>query len=478
MFYLQMIIPKELIRQRAIIQVQAERSDNPFMRPSYKFSSTILPILIFYSFAFSLIPLPPPVIVPNYNRIPIGQIEASEAGAYVARASGITATWYNPAGLALTQTFALNASYNGLELMKFDLQDFSSLRSINIEGTPGFLGVVARVKSPNPLSLSIALSQPVFWRPAFDATAKAEMQGFDLSIINDIYFTTYYPAIAAGLVVNKSFRVGLGISFPYTSFNVNQSLSGHPQSTDPSDFLLYFHTNGTVLHLAASAGIQLQLTDNILFGITFRTPGAKLFNNAWIHYDFMMYKEDTVMSVSLRDTGAVFEYKQPAQLSFGLSYSKERWSFELDLNLFQCFGKYTVLRSDENAIVETFNGTDVTTVTEMPFPNYSYDNKMVINTAIGGDYRISEHLSMHIGFCTDFSPVNPAYSNTFRSINLFNITFGVSAVFKKFTGALGTRFNFGSSDSFITGKSLMDSPPGTRLLFRSFSLFWAVTLGS
>ncbi len=178
------------------------------------FRSTFLSILILASHSLSLLPLPPPPVVPNYNRIPIGQIEASEAGAYVARASGVTATWYNPAGLALTQNFALNASYDGLELMKFRLKDFSSaLREFNIEGTPGFLGVVAKIKNPKPLSLSIALSQPVFWRPSFDATAKAENNSFDLSVFNDVYFTTYYPAVAAGLAVNKICRFGLGISF-------------------------------------------------------------------------------------------------------------------------------------------------------------------------------------------------------------------------------------------------------------------------
>lgn len=440
---------------------------------------TFLLILIIASPALSLIPLPPPPVVPNYNRIPIGQIEASEAGAYVARASGITAAWYNPAGLGLTQRFALNASYNGLELMNFCFKDFSNaLRSFNIEGTPGFLGVVAKLKSPSPLSLSIALSQPVFWQSTFDATSQTDNSSFDLSIFNDVYFTTYYPAVAAGLAFSKNFRFGIEVSFPYTSLNVDQSLSGHPVSSDPLDFLLSFHTNGTIIHLTASAGIQLQITDIIQFGATFRTPGVGLFRNAWIYYDFMIHKEDTVISVSLRDTSAIFQYKQPAQFSFGLSYSKDRWSFELDLNLYQGFGKYTVLRSNENAISETFNETDGTIVSEIPFPNYFYDNEMVINASIGGNYQITEHLRLHGGFCTDFSPVNPVNTNIFRSIDLFNFTFGVSAGRRNFTGALGIRFNLGSSDSFVTGENLLDIPLSTRLIFRSFSLIWAVTLGS
>jgi hypothetical protein len=232
-----------------------------------------------------------------------------------------------------------------------------------------------------------------------------------------------------------------------------------------------------IIHLVASAGIQLQITDNILLGAIFRTPGVRLFHNAWIYYDFMMNKEDTVISVSLIDSNSVFEYKQPAQFSLGLSFYKQRWSFELDLNLYQGFGKYTVLRSKENALSKTINGTDDTTVLESALPDYFYDNEVVINAAIGGDYRITEHLRLHAGFCTDFSPVNPENSNSFRSIDLFNITFGISAGRRNFTGALGIRFNFGSSDSFFTGEDILNNPVCTRLIFRSFSLIWAITLG-
>ncbi len=442
---------------------------------------TILPILLCAAICNSAIPLPTPPIIPNYNRIPIGQIEASEAGAYVARASGITATWYNPAGLGLTQNFALNASYNGLELMKFRLKDFSSsLRSLTIDVTPGFLGVVAKLplKSPKPISLSLALSQPVLWQTGFDAITQTESRSFKLSIFNDVYFTSYYPSMAAGFTVNNKLRFGLGLSFPYSSLDINQTFSGHPESEDPVDFLLSFQANGTILHLAFSAGLQFQLTDNILFGAMFRTPGIMLFRSAWIYYDLLKYSNDTTISVSLRDTSAVFNYKQPAQFTFGLSYTSLKWSVELDFNLYQGFGKYTVLRSDDQAISESFNPAEGTTISYRSFPQYFYHNETVINAALGGDYRINEHLSLQAGFCTDFSPVNPHNSNIFRSIDLFNITIGASTSFRRFTGALGFRFNFGSSDSYITGKELLENPIRTRLIFRSFSLIWAITLGS
>ena len=65
--------------------------------------------------------IPPSGIIPNYNRIGIGQREALEGGAYVARTDDALANWYNPAGLVSSEKTALNASSNAYELTKTTL---------------------------------------------------------------------------------------------------------------------------------------------------------------------------------------------------------------------------------------------------------------------------------------------------------------------------------------------------------------------
>ncbi len=57
--------------------------------------------------------LPPTSLLPNYGRVGIGQREAIEAGAYVARTDDALANYYNPAGLAMSRKTALNASSSG-----------------------------------------------------------------------------------------------------------------------------------------------------------------------------------------------------------------------------------------------------------------------------------------------------------------------------------------------------------------------------
>jgi hypothetical protein len=46
----------------------------------------------------------PGLLFPNQDRVLVGEVEALEGGAYVARARGAAANGYHPAGLALTPT--------------------------------------------------------------------------------------------------------------------------------------------------------------------------------------------------------------------------------------------------------------------------------------------------------------------------------------------------------------------------------------
>src|SRR4030095_4298143 len=59
--------------------------------------------------------VPPNSILPNYERMPLGQREAIEGGAFVARTNDAGANWYNPAGLAQHKESAVNASATAYE---------------------------------------------------------------------------------------------------------------------------------------------------------------------------------------------------------------------------------------------------------------------------------------------------------------------------------------------------------------------------
>ena len=59
--------------------------------------------------------IPSNTILPNYERIALGQRETIEAGAYLVRAEDALACWYNPAGLAASERTQVSASSNAFD---------------------------------------------------------------------------------------------------------------------------------------------------------------------------------------------------------------------------------------------------------------------------------------------------------------------------------------------------------------------------
>jgi len=110
--------------------------------------------------------IPPNSILPNYDRVSIGQREALEGGAYVARTDDALANWYNPAGLVQSEKTALNASSNAYELTKTTLSGIGQKSSgTRFSPVGGFFGiVVGEPVAKNPrVRLGFGYTKPVAW---------------------------------------------------------------------------------------------------------------------------------------------------------------------------------------------------------------------------------------------------------------------------------------------------------------------------
>ena len=59
--------------------------------------------------------VPMSLILPNYDRVPIGQREAIEAGAFAARTNDAGSNWFNPAGLARARESSIELRAIALE---------------------------------------------------------------------------------------------------------------------------------------------------------------------------------------------------------------------------------------------------------------------------------------------------------------------------------------------------------------------------
>src|SRR6516164_4450640 len=72
------------------------------------------------------IPLPKSLIFPNYDNVLVGQNQALEAGAYIARAGDASANFYNPAGLVVSEKTSLDASSTGYVVTRIDSETLNT----------------------------------------------------------------------------------------------------------------------------------------------------------------------------------------------------------------------------------------------------------------------------------------------------------------------------------------------------------------
>src|SRR5687767_6326375 len=112
--------------------------------------------------------IPPNSILPNYNRVSVGQREALEGGAYVARTDDALANWYNPAGLAMSRKTALNASSSAYELTTTTLSGIGQKSSATqLSPAGGFFGIVVGepIARHSRWRFGFAVTKPVAWSP-------------------------------------------------------------------------------------------------------------------------------------------------------------------------------------------------------------------------------------------------------------------------------------------------------------------------
>src|SRR5512136_2186838 len=102
---------------------------------------------------------PHPVMLPNYNTIPVGENGSLQGGAYVARVRDASATWFNPAGLAGAENSSVSGSAGMFQLV--------SVLPESIQGSGGSFQQM-------PAAVGVVVKQPLGlkrWSGGFQVTS-------------------------------------------------------------------------------------------------------------------------------------------------------------------------------------------------------------------------------------------------------------------------------------------------------------------
>ena len=424
----------------------------------------------------------PSSIIPNYDRIRIGQVEGLEGSAFVARTGDAGSNWYNPAGLALSEGSGLNASANAYEYTTITAEGlgtkFGSGRFKSI-GT-FFGGVIgAPILKGRTVRLGFSFTRPVVWAPGtVTAATEVGIPGAGEETIttsSKVEMSTAVPAINAGFRLSDDLRLGAGASLPITSMSTTQQYTDRLLApTEVSRALRSLYLDGQLFQLQFTGSAQWEITDAVILGAMATSPGLQLGGSSVTEYQAVTGLPDGSVDILFRDTTASFEYKLPYRIVGGVAVLLGRFEIEADVRYYGSQSAYDLIDSELPVRIVVTDASGNPTASEQPFEPLVEVTKAVTNLAIGGNYAFSDSFKLHLGFFTDNSPVGDPGNSIFRSVDLMGLSGGVSFG-GRLSGSLGLSTSWGTTEDRTVGPTLGGLVSTTKVGIQSFNLHYAIS---
>jgi hypothetical protein len=420
--------------------------------------------------------LPPSLLLPNYDRVSPGLIEALEAGAFIARARNAPAVAYNPAGISLSDRTILNASTQGYQITLLGGSGFEHASPVSsFESLPSFLGVVfgRDLIDWEAVRLGFAVVTPVHWDQSVVANSQPEPERRVSYSVSSIFSTTT-PTFSVGWAVASSFRLGASIEFPYTSLSDQGQLSAEVTTPTASQGSIRNVTaGGSTLDVVGVLGAQWSPLRWLDLGLLIRTPGLKVLSTGSLHIESLA----TVPSGGSRhtlfdDPDVRFEYRAPLEISMGAAFAIDRVQFEVDLRWHDGTKTYSLFSSNQQGrLVDTTSGGPV--VTSFPFPGVPYRARPVLNGSVGAHITLTQALNFSAGLYLDQSPVD-LLGQGFRRVDLIGVRTGIGLQLGGFGASVGIGWEYGKATDDLVPDTAAQTEH-EELTLNTFSILFSVS---
>ena len=390
--------------------------------------------------------IPPSVLLPNYDRVQPGLIEALEAGAFVARARNAPAVAYNPAGISLSERTSLNASTQGYWLTVLGGSGFEHASPVsNFASMPSFLGIVLGrdLVGWEKVRLGFAVVTPVHWDQSVIATTEPTPgQRASYSVHSSISTTT--PTVSVGWALSPSVRLGASIEFPYTSLSNQGQLSGELTTASTSQGSIRNVTlGGSTLDVVGVVGAQWQPIRWLQLGLVLRSPGLKILSTGSLDIESLTTLPSGTRHTYFSDSDARFEYRTPMEVSLGAAFEVGRVQFEVDLRWHDGTHTYPLFSSTElGRVVDTSSGAPV--VSSFDFAGVPFRARPVLNGSVGAHFALTQAVNLSAGAYLDQSPVD-LLGQGFRRVDLIGFRTGVGLQLGAFGASLGIGWEYGKA---------------------------------
>jgi long-subunit fatty acid transport protein len=420
---------------------------------------------------------PPSIAITNYDRVLVGEEEALEAGAFVARVGDTTSGWYNPAGMATVTRTAVGASASGFETDLLSLEGVGQQRGggMSIYQLPSFFGAVLGkdVIDSERWRIGFTITKPTSWNQEIVGGLAGDTR---VTLSSHVGLSTLLPMFSASYAPFASLRFGAGVGVAITSLSEIQSFSVQAATpTTANAFLRNLDGSGSIWNLTGNVGVQWDVTQNIVVGAMMRLPGLKIIQSGNLTYQNVDNRSTPWNQTFFIDQDATFDYRLPLDVSAGVAWRSRSFEVEVDLRYHGAISEYTLFASDKPIRVTTTDpATGFPVYTTQAFPGVNNGARTVWNYALGGRYTLNEVWSFHGGFFSDASPTSDAGANLFRSVDMYGITAGAKVRGDHLSGSFGLGYSWGSSPPFQFGETISGAPVTTKLTITSLSLLYAV----
>ena len=440
----------------------------------FLFQKSLLLLILLLSFCVSAsaqplqIDIPPSLILVNYDRMSIGDVQGLEAGAYVARTGDGAANWYNPAGLSRSEKSALNAAGTAYEWSRISLEGLGEKNTgTRLTTIATYLGAVVGdpVISSDKWRLGFSITTPIAWAPGvLDPTfqrqtaAGSEVIGY----YSELDFSEIIPAVAAGYAPGGQIRFGLSVGGAITDLKQLQATS-YRSASDSSSLVTgrNFVTDGTAIAILIAGGMQFDFSEDVSLGLRIVAPSIRFSGTSRIGYQASLFTGNSGADVFFREEEARFEYKYPLEIDAGLAVKFGDAAVEADVKYHGKVSDYAIYSTSAASQSTTIDSNGIPTVSYLPFGETMNSAREVVNLAIGGNYSFSSTFAVHAGFRSDLSPVVDGRNSLFRKIDLYGGTAGVSLKWEHLAGSLGLAYSAGTSEPAelhaVTGETVTTS---------------------
>jgi len=346
----------------------------------------------------------------NQRNIIPGERAALLGGAYTALSEDVTGTYYNPAGIAFIDQFAVSTNANLYSFRKMKRVDESgfTLDTDNIDMSPTFFGFNISLK---PVNIAFSIYQT------------------DNYVFSDIFASA--TDVYKFEIDTKSYLIG-----PSIAFKITDSLA-----VGVSAFIRHYTGKGTFYWgsgvgfqeceqkydgIIPGVGLKYNITDSLKIGASYFAQSIDLHGTTtYTYYD---------NSGSTQVTGNTScKMSSPHKFSFGLAYDVKK--------------KYTI--SVDGIYYMAMDYSQPHAMMDIATPDSRYKEDAHYDISVGGEYFLNDTFSLRMGFFTNTS--GAPEEKLSEKLNLYGGSFGLGFYTGEVSSGIGFSGMYGSEDEFRQG---------------------------